>query len=244
MARKGRQRLCRLVELVAQAHPQLEDPAQQIHARRVSVDGRIVDNPASLVRQGAAIAIVRDKPLRGEAKLDAALQRFGVSVGGRVALDLGAAAGGFTRVLLRAGAAKVYAVDAGFGQLVGSLRQDARVVNVERTNVAALNLGLIRDAIDVVTADLSYLALADAVAQVTERLEIAQGADLLGLIKPQFELGRSRPPTDPGELAAAIDAAVTGVAAAGWRVEGTIESPVRGSREAVEMLLHAVWRPR
>jgi 23S rRNA (cytidine1920-2'-O)/16S rRNA (cytidine1409-2'-O)-methyltransferase len=241
MARKGRQRLRRLVDAVAQAHPQLGDPAQQIVARRVSVDGRIIDNPASLVRPDAAIALVREKPLRGEAKLEAALRQFEVSVEGRVAVDLGAAAGGFTRVLLRAGAAKVYAVDAGFGQLLGSVRQDSRVVNLERTNVAALDRGLVPDAIDVVTADLSYLALAEAVEQATDRLRIADGSDLVGLIKPQFELGRPHPPADAGQLAAAIDAAVAGVAAAGWRVAGTIESPVRGARGAAEFLLHAVW---
>ena len=78
-------------------------------------------------------------PLRGEAKLRAALAGFDVRAAGRVCLDLGAAAGGFTRVLLEAGAARVYAVDAGFGQLLGSLRQDPRVVNLEATNVAALD---------------------------------------------------------------------------------------------------------
>jgi len=102
-------------------------------------------------------------PLRGEAKLRAALSGFGVGVTGRVCLDLGAAAGGFTRVLLEAGAARVYAVDAGFGQLLGSLRQDPRVVNLEATNVAALDTALVPDAIELVTIDVSYLALAAAV---------------------------------------------------------------------------------
>ncbi len=82
---------------------------------------------------------MRHPPLRGEAKLRAALAAFDVRVTGRVCLDVGAAAGGFTRVLLEAGASRVYAVDAGFGQLLGSLRQDPRVVNLEATNVAALD---------------------------------------------------------------------------------------------------------
>jgi 23S rRNA (cytidine1920-2'-O)/16S rRNA (cytidine1409-2'-O)-methyltransferase len=240
MTRKGRSRLRRLDQALAQAHPDLDDPIQLILTRRVSVDGRIADNPASLVRSAAAIAIVRETVLRGEPKLAAAIERFGVSVDGRVVLDLGAAAGGFTRVLLQAGAAKVYAVDAGFGQLLGSLRQDVRVVNLERTNVAALDQRLVPDEIEVVTADLSYLPLGQAVAQLNGRVRIAADADLLALVKPQFELGRSRPPTAATELAAAVDAAVAGVRKACWTVRGTTESPVRGSRGAIEFLLHAV----
>jgi 23S rRNA (cytidine1920-2'-O)/16S rRNA (cytidine1409-2'-O)-methyltransferase len=240
MARKGRARLRRLVEVVAQTHSQLGDPAQLILARRVSVGGRVVDNPASLVRSDAAITIVPETALRGEAKLTAALERFDVSVRDRVALDLGAAAGGFTRVLLRAGAARVYAVDAGFGQLLGSLRQEPRVVNLERTNLAALDRLLVPDEIDVVTADLSYLALGAAVGQVTGRVRFARDADLVGLVKPQFELGRSSAPTTIEELDVAVAAAIERVEAAGWTLRGTMESPVRGSRGAIEFLLHAV----
>jgi 23S rRNA (cytidine1920-2'-O)/16S rRNA (cytidine1409-2'-O)-methyltransferase len=240
MARKGRVRLRRLVEVVAEAHPELGDPNQLIRTRRVSVDGRVIDNPASLVRRDATISVGRAVPLRGEAKLTAALGRFDVSVAGRVALDLGAAAGGFTRVLLRRGAAKVYAVDAGFGQLLGSLRQDPRVVNLERTNVSALDGRVVSDPIDLVTADLSYLGLAPAVAQLNDRIPVRASADLVGLIKPQFELGLATPPTAPGELAAAVESAAKGVESCGWAVRETMESPVRGSRGAIEFLLHAV----
>jgi 23S rRNA (cytidine1920-2'-O)/16S rRNA (cytidine1409-2'-O)-methyltransferase len=239
MARKGHARLRKLVYVVAQAFPDLEDPAQAILARRVSVDGRVVDNPASLVRLGAAIRIGGEAALRGEAKLAVALERFGVSVEGRIALDLGAAAGGFTRVLLRTGAARVYAVDAGFGQLLGSLRLDPRVVNLERTNVSALDRKLVPDEIDVLTVDLSYLALARAAAQLNDRIRIADDADFLGLVKPQFELARSAPPTTASELAGAVEAARVGIERAGWTVRGTVESPVRGAGGAIEFLLHA-----
>lgn len=240
MARTGRARLRRLVDVVAQAHPDIGDPVYEIRARRVSVDGHVVHNPASLVRTEARIALVREPTLRGEAKLTAALERFGVPVPGRVALDLGAAAGGFTRVLPRAGAARVYAVDAGFGQLLGSLRQEPRVVNLERTNVGALDRRLVPDRIDLVTADLSYLPLGRAVAQLNDLVPLAADADLLGLVKPQFELGLARRPTSPAELAAALAAATTGVETAGWTVRETMESPVLGSRGAIEFLLHAV----
>jgi 23S rRNA (cytidine1920-2'-O)/16S rRNA (cytidine1409-2'-O)-methyltransferase len=244
VARKGRVRMRPLVDVVAERHSQLGDPAQLILEGRVSVAGRVVDNPASLVRSDVPIAIVRDAPLRGEAKLRAALARFNVPVHGRVALDLGAAAGGFTRVLLQAEAAKVYAVDTGFGQLLGSLRQEPRVVNLERTNLAALDRGLVPDEIELVTADLSYVALGTAIGQVTGRVLFAPEADLVGLVKPQFELGRSEPPTAADELDAAVEAAIEGVEGAGWAVRGTMESPVHGSRGSVEFLLHATRRAR
>src|SRR5262245_23079822 len=108
---------------------------------------------------------LRPVALRGEAKLRHGLRAMAVPVEGRVALDVGAAAGGFTRVLLEAGAVRVYAVDAGHGQLLGSLRQDPRVVALERTNLGALTLELVPDVVEVVTMDLSYLPVARAAPQ-------------------------------------------------------------------------------
>ncbi len=172
----------------------------------------------------------------------AALSGFGVLIAGRACLDLGAAAGGFTRVLLEAGASRVYAVDAGFGQLLGSLRQDPRVVNLEATNVAALDSRLIPEAIEVLTVDVSYLALAAAVAQL-DRITIAADADLIGLVKPMFELRLATAPSDPGIVGAAIARASTGIVAAGWQVVGTMPSPVLGGRGAVEALVHARRSP-
>src|SRR5262249_55854736 len=131
MGRKARRRLRKLSDELARRHPQLENPAAAIAAGRVIVDGRVLRNPASLVRIDASLLVDPPSPLRGEAKLAAALAAFAVAVAGKVALDVGAAAGGFTRVLLDAGAARVYAVDAGHGQLLGSLRQHPRVVNLE-----------------------------------------------------------------------------------------------------------------
>jgi 23S rRNA (cytidine1920-2'-O)/16S rRNA (cytidine1409-2'-O)-methyltransferase len=139
MARKGRAKLRKLIELVEQVHPEVADARQAILARTVLVNGLVVDNPESLVRSDASVVTAWPKPLRGEVKLRAALAAFGISVVGRIALDVGAAASGFTRVLLEAGARRVYAVDVGFGQLLGSLRQDPRVVNLERTNLADIS---------------------------------------------------------------------------------------------------------
>jgi 23S rRNA (cytidine1920-2'-O)/16S rRNA (cytidine1409-2'-O)-methyltransferase len=241
MARSGRKRLRKLAELVAETYPEL-DTAEAIRSGSISVDGVAAVNPQSLVRDGASVTLRAQGgvPLRGEAKLAAALDGFAIGVGGRVALDVGAAAGGFTRVLLRHGARRVYAVDAGHGQLLGSLRQDERVVNLERTNLADLDPRLVPDEIGVVTVDVSYLSLTAAIPQLNGRVLFAPRADLVALVKPQFELGLGRPPTAADALAEALERAVAGIGRAGWRVVAAAESPVRGSRGAVEFLVHAV----
>jgi len=180
--------------------------------------------------------------LRGEAKLRAALLAFSVPVAGRVALDVGASAGGFTRVLLEAGARRVYAVDAGHGQLLGSLRQETRVVNLEATNVGSLDSVRIPEAIELVTVDVSYLSLTAAVEQL-DRITLAPRAHLVGLIKPMFELRLAEAPTDPGSLREARARAERGLVAGGWTVGGVIHSPVVGARGARELLIHG-RRPR
>ena len=189
-------------------------------------------------RHTAPDALPLRVPLRGEAKLRAALNEFGVDVRARVCLDLGAAAGGFTRVLLDAGAACVYAVDVGHGQLLGSLRQDPRVRNLEATNVSRLDARLVPESIEVVTIDVSYLALAAAVAQL-DGIVLADDAELIGLVKPMFELRLPAAPSDPRLVELAVERAATGVEAAGWSVVASMPSPVLGGRGAVEALLHA-----
>jgi 23S rRNA (cytidine1920-2'-O)/16S rRNA (cytidine1409-2'-O)-methyltransferase len=223
---------------LAAVRPDVVDPLAAIAAGDVHVDGRIVTNPRSLVRRDAAVVVRVPRTLRGEVKLAAALASFRVAVAGRIALDLGASAGGFTRALLAAGARRVYAVDAGHGQLLGSLRQDARVVSLEGTNLAALDRRLAPDVVDVVTMDFSYLAVAAAVGQIG-RLALAPDADLVALVKPMFELGLGHAPEDPDALDDALRRATAGVEYTGWRVAGHMRSPVRGARGAVEFLVHA-----
>jgi len=235
---KARPRLRRLVDELARSHPHLDDPEERIRAGEIAVDGIVRTSPDARVRQGVRIAVRGDVVLRGERKLEAALAAFCLDVRGRAALDVGAAAGGFTRALLRAGARRVYAVDAGHGQLLGSLRLDPRVVNLERTNLGTLTRALVPETVDVVTVDLSYLALARAVPQL-ESVELARDADAVALVKPQFELGLAAPPRDRRELEEALDRACKAFAAAAWTVSGTIESPVRGSRGAIEFLVAA-----
>jgi len=230
----------RLLDEVALRLPQAGDPRAAIVDGLVLVDRSTVTNPSSLVRPGSVVTLVRRDPLRGEAKLRFALETFGVGVSGRVCLDVGAAAGGFTRVLLEHGAARVYAVDAGHGQLVGSLRQDPRVVDLEATNLGALHPDLVPDPIAVFSLDLSYLSLADAVPQL-DLVTVESGAQLVGLVKPMFELGLSQPPAadDADSHAEATMRAAAGVTAAGWMVMATADSPVTGSHGAREHLLHA-----
>jgi 23S rRNA (cytidine1920-2'-O)/16S rRNA (cytidine1409-2'-O)-methyltransferase len=235
---KARQRLRRLVDELARTHPHLDNPEARIRAGEILVDGIVRTNPETLVRIGVSIAVRRDAPLRGELKLDAALAAFALDVRDRVALDVGAAAGGFTRSLLRAGARRVYAVDAGYGQLLGSLRLDPRVVNLERTNLGDLTTALVPECIDFVTIDVSYLALADAVPQL-ERIELAVSADAVALVKPQFELGLARLPEDEPRLREAVVRARYAFEANGWTVTGVIESPVRGRRGSIEYLVKA-----
>jgi 23S rRNA (cytidine1920-2'-O)/16S rRNA (cytidine1409-2'-O)-methyltransferase len=160
--------------------------------------------------------------------LCAALAAFAVEVGGRVALDAGAATGGFTRALLAAGARWVYAVEAEYGQLLGSLRPDPRVVSLEATAIGALNRALVPEVVELITLDLSYLSVATAVGQL-RGVAVAEQADLIALVKPMFELRRGTTPSDRASLSHALAHAAAGVAVAGWEVVAHADSPVRGA---------------
>ena len=206
-----RGRLIPLVDLVAGRRPDIDDPAAAIADLSVQVDGTIATNPRALVRADASITVKADQAPRGREKLGHALDRLGI------------------------------AVDVGHGQLLGSLRADPRVVNLERTNVADLDAVLVPAPLDVVVVDVSRLALGEAVAQLTERVTLRSGATLLGLVKPMFELRLGELPTDQTELDDACDRAARAVGQAGWTVLDVIESAVRGSRGAVEFFVHATW---
>jgi 23S rRNA (cytidine1920-2'-O)/16S rRNA (cytidine1409-2'-O)-methyltransferase len=237
MGRK-RPRLRKLASELAQRFPHLEDPEAVIAAGDVYVDGLPRTNPASLVSAGASLTLRSPKQLRGKAKLEHALSTFDVDAAGRIAVDVGAAAGGFTVALLEAGAARVYAVDAGHGQLLGSLRQDPRVVNLERTNLAQLDTALVPQVVDLISMDLSYLAIGAAAPQL-ETLLLDPRADLIALVKPIYELGLAALPTEDRQVRAAVEHAANGLAASGWRVVATTRSPVLGTRGAIEWLVHA-----
>ena len=220
---------------IRRERPDVVDAEAMVRAGRVWVGGALVENVRARVRADAPLVIDTPRELRGTIKLRAALDAFDVVVAGRTAADLGASTGGFTAELLRRGAARVYAVDAGHGQLLGSLRQDARVVTLERTNLADVRID---EAIDVVTVDLAYLALARAAPHIA-RLPLAAGADVVALVKPMFELGLAAAPVDDASLAEAWARAIAGLAAHGLHAIASTPSPIPGARGARELFVHA-----
>jgi len=240
---KGQTRRMPLTALVGRRWPGW-DPATVESAIRdgeILVEGRVLSNPAAQVRPGAPLRHVPPADLAGRRKLAWALEHFAVDAAGRTVLDVGASTGGFATAWLAAGAARVYAVDAGHGQLLGSLRGDPRIVNLERTNVADLSPVLITETVDLVSVDVSYLSLARAVTQLA-LVRFSAGAELLGLVKPMFELRLPTIPADRPTLERARDEAIAGIGAAGWTVLGSDECPVRGGRGAVEFVVHACVR--
>jgi 23S rRNA (cytidine1920-2'-O)/16S rRNA (cytidine1409-2'-O)-methyltransferase len=191
----------------------------------------------SAIRAGAAYPYVS----RGGIKLAAALEHFGFDPTGRVCLDVGASTGGFAHVLLERGAKRVYAVDVGHGQLHESLRLRPEITLLEDTDIRRLSADALDEAPDFVTVDVSFislkLVLPPALALAT------MPAQLVALVKPQFEAGQAALKKgivrDP-----AVHAAVCGdiskfVASLGWRVAGTVESPIKGGDGNAEFLLGA-----
>jgi 23S rRNA (cytidine1920-2'-O)/16S rRNA (cytidine1409-2'-O)-methyltransferase len=213
---------------------------------RVTVGGAPTRSAARQVDEAEAIVVMGDPPRfvsRGGDKLDAALERFRVDVSGRRALDAGASTGGFTDCLLQRGAAPVVAVDVGRAQLDWSLRQDARVMVLERTNLRGLELAAIGDQpCSVAVADLSFISLT-LVAPALQRVT-TPAADFVMLVKPQFEAGRERVSRggivrDPTVHRSVLESVVDGLAAADIGVQGAMPSPLRGAAGNVEFLFHA-----
>jgi 23S rRNA (cytidine1920-2'-O)/16S rRNA (cytidine1409-2'-O)-methyltransferase len=217
-----------------------EAAREAVEERRVFVGGSLCDNWNRLVGGDESVVVKQPTSLRGAAKLSEALDAFRLGVAGRVALDVGASTGGFTQELLQRGAGRVYAVDVGYGQLLGSLRNDERVVCLERTNIADLSTELVPDGVQLATVDVGKLPLREAVTQLTGSGVLAAEAEIAGLVKPMFELALARPPEDDAQLEAAVSVAVAGAARAGWRLAELIRSSVGGRKGAVEFFAHFV----
>jgi 23S rRNA (cytidine1920-2'-O)/16S rRNA (cytidine1409-2'-O)-methyltransferase len=219
---------------------------EEIGAGRVLVGGLPARSAARRVAADESISVSGEGPRfvsRGGEKLAAALDQFDVAVTGRRALDAGASTGGFTDCLLQVGAAHVVAVDVGRGQLAWSLRTDPRVTVLERTNVRFLTPEDIGGAADLCTADLSFISLsvcAPALARC-----VTADADLVLLVKPQFEAGRTEVGKGRGVITdPAIHARVQGevadaLVAAGCAVVAWIDSPLLGGQGNRELLVHA-----
>lgn len=237
MPRKSRPRFVALAAALNNRYPTLDVEAA-VRQKQVVVDGTIITNAAARVRSDADIRVVAPTRLRGEIKLAHALEAFDMNVAGRICVDVGASAGGFTQALLAAGAARVYAVDAGIGQLRWRLRTDERVVNLEGHNLGELSPAVIPDFVDVVTVDLSYLSVADAVPQL-EALRLAPSAELVALVKPTFELRAGALASAPEHVEAALARACAALEAGAWSAVATTEAPRTGRRGAIEAFLYA-----
>ncbi len=213
-----------------------------IRCGQVRVDGVVVDKPGTSVPVEAELAVAEGPRFvsRGGEKLDAAMDAFSVSAEGLICADLGASTGGFTDCLLQRGAARVYAVDVGYGQLDWRLRQDDRVVVMERTN--ARHLESLPEAVALVVGDLSFISL-DRILPAALRIA-APGAQAVVLVKPQFEVGRGKVGKggvvrDPVARQQAVDRVAEVARDLGCTVRGSMESPIRGARKGnVEYLLH------
>ena len=212
----------------------------------VNCAGRRIDKPGDQLAADAALAVKgNDHPWvsRGGLKLAHALDHFGIVVHGKTALDIGASTGGFTDVLLSRGAGRVYAVDVGHGQLAWKLRQDPRVIVYERVNARHLTRAHVPEPVDMITCDASFIGLATV---LPAPLALAAGeAELVALVKPQFEAGREHVGKGGVVRDAAIHREVCERAAAwvaarpGWTFVGVVESPVLGPQGNREFLLYA-----
>ncbi len=205
---------------------------------RVDKPGQLVDPEVPLrLKEGA---VPRPYASRGALKLERALEAFSIDPRGKVCADLGASTGGFTDLLLQRGAARVHAVDVGYGQLHARLRADPRVVVRERQNARFLTAEQLGERVDLVTADLSFISLRLVLPAVKDLLR--PGGEAVLLVKPQFEVGKGEVGKggvvrDEGRRRAALESVAAAAAALGLEVLGHAESPIEGPAGNREWLL-------
>lgn len=202
----------------------------------VTKSGAMIDKDADIVLRGKDIPYVS----RGGLKLKAALGHFNINLEGLVAMDIGSSTGGFTDCLLQEGARKVYCIDVGYGQLAWSLRNDPRVILLERTNIRHLEREIIPDVVDVVTVDVSFISLKKVIPKVMEF--ISENGNILALVKPQFEVGKGEVGKggivrDEGKRLLSVKSVREFAENAGLRTEGVFESPVAGQKGNREYFL-------
>jgi len=233
--------------LVAQGLAESRAKAQAlIGGGHVMAGSRLIDKPALMLEAGTALSLtgrIEGWVSRGAAKLLAALDHFSLPVFG-VGLDIGASTGGFTQVLLARGAEKVYAIDVGHGQLHTRLAGDPRVILREGVNARALSAADVPEKADMVVIDVSFISLDHILVPAMNRAR--EGATLIALVKPQFEVGRDRigkggVVRDPAARAWAVERIADEVAQQrGWRYLGAMESPIPGGDGNIEYLLAAI----
>lgn len=216
-----------------------------IEAGLVTADGRMIAKPSEKVAEDAVIEAEAAHRWvgRGALKLERALDLWPVPVKGRVVLDVGASTGGFTEVCLDRGAAQVFAVDVGTGQLHPTVAADPRVVNLEKTDARDLTPAIITEAPSLIVCDASFISLAKVLPAALDLA--APGADLITLVKPQFEadgpksVGKKGVVKDPEAHAAAVARVREWLVLSGWTVREVADSPITGGDGNVEFLLWA-----
>lgn len=216
-----------------------------IEAGGVTVDGLVARSSSQAVTEDAKLTLTPAHRFvgRGALKLDHALTLWPVAVESRVALDVGASTGGFTEVLLERGAARVYAVDVGSGQLHPKLAADPRVVSLERTDARTLTAEIVPEPPELIVCDASFISLAKALPAALALAAV--GADLVTLVKPQFEMeraqdvGRGGVVRDPGRRQSALERVSAWLEAQRWTVHATTDSPITGGDGNHEYLLWA-----
>jgi 23S rRNA (cytidine1920-2'-O)/16S rRNA (cytidine1409-2'-O)-methyltransferase len=226
-----------------QLAPSRERARALVIAGQVTVDGKLVTKAGTAVDDSANVALVApDHPYvgRGGLKLAHALDTFQISVAGREGLDIGASTGGFTDVMLQRGAARVVALDVGHGQLDWRLRQDPRVVVLEHVNARNLALDMLPGKVDLVTIDVSFISLSRILPVIPPLLQ--PGADVVALVKPQFEAGREEVRKgvirDTAVHARVLDEVSAAAAEVGLTRVASTPSPITGQKGNVEFLAH------
>lgn len=210
----------------------------------VLVDGEKVEKAGAQVRENAEIVLLGPASpyvSRGGIKLEAALDAFHPDVSGKVVIDVGASTGGFTDCLLQRGAVRVYAVDVGYGQLAWRLRQDPRVVVLERRNIRTLPPETIPEPVDLATIDVSFISLEKVIPSVLSFLK-AEG-EIIALVKPQFEVGKGEVGRggivrSPEKRQKVLDRIHSKAAEWGLEVVGSIPSPILGQKGNAEFLVY------
>jgi 23S rRNA (cytidine1920-2'-O)/16S rRNA (cytidine1409-2'-O)-methyltransferase len=232
------------VALVERGLVETRSKAQSlIMARRVLVNGAFVDKAGATVTAEDEVRIAElEHPWvgRGGMKLAHALKSFSITVNDKLCADIGASTGGFTDVMLKNGARKVYAIDVGYGQLDASLRSDPRVVNREKVNARYLQAGDFDEAVQFVSIDVSFISLKLILPTIARFLD----GELVALIKPQFEVGKADIGKggivrDEAKRREVVESVVAFAREHGYDVKGVIESPVKGAEGNVEFLMHA-----
>lgn len=221
-----------------------EKAQKLIMAGLVFIGGTRVDKPGTKVDVDSEIEVRGAMPYvsRGGYKLEKAMQAYGIHLEGKHCMDIGASTGGFTDCMLQKGATKVYSVDVGYGQLDWKLRNDPRVVNMERTNIRHVTLENIERPLDFVSIDVSFISLKLVLPVAVSLME--DGAEIVFLIKPQFEAGReymkkSGVLRDPKVHAMVLDRIVELVGTLPLALKAMTFSPIKGPKGNIEFLAYA-----